>query len=63
MLRRIVLSVIVGVAVTLGCMLVGALLGAINIEVAETIGNFLTKYSGAFGILAALWYFFTGRTA
>lgn len=60
MVRRIVLAVIVAVVVTLGCILLGMLLGAINIAVAATIGGFLERYSAAIGILAGLWYFFKG---
>lgn len=59
MLKRIGMAVIVAVVVTLGCLLVGALLGAIGISVAVVVGAFLTKYSAAIGILSGLWYFFT----
>lgn len=61
MLRRIIISVIVGVAVTLACILVGNLLAALNFPVAVTVGNFLENYSGLIGVLAGLWYFFTNR--
>jgi len=60
MLKRVILAVIVAVVVTLGCILLGLLLGAIGISVAEVIGGFLTKYAGAIGILAGIWYFFRG---
>ena len=60
MIRRVVLAVIVAVVVTLGCILLGALLGAIGISVAEVIGGFLARYAAAIGILAGLWHFFRG---
>lgn len=60
MIARIVLAVVVAVVVTLGCILLGMLLGAIGIEIASTIGAFLTKFAAAIGILSGLWYFFRG---
>jgi hypothetical protein len=60
MIRRVILAVVVAVVVTLGCILLGMLLGAINISVAAVIGGFLTKYAAAIGILAGLWHFFRG---
>lgn len=60
MIRRIILAVVVAVVVTLGCILLGMLLGAINISVAAVIGDFLTKFAAAIGILAGLWHFFRG---
>jgi hypothetical protein len=59
MLKRIGMAVIVAVVVILGCFLVGALLGAIGINVAVVVGAFLTKWATAIGILSGLWYFFT----
>lgn len=58
MLSRIVLAVVVGVVVFLGCVLVGNLLVDLTASFAVTIGNFLSRYAGVFGLLAALWYFF-----
>lgn len=60
MIRRIVLAVIIAVAVTLGCMLLGAILTGLGISVAIQVGGFLTTYGPAIGILAGLWHFFTG---
>lgn len=62
MLSRIVLAVVVGVVVTLACVLIGSILDALSVQIAVTIGDFLRRYSGVFGVLAALWFFFTGRT-
>lgn len=60
MLSRLVLAVVVGVVVTLGCVLLGAILVALKVAIAVTIGDFLRSYSGVIGVLSALWYFFTG---
>lgn len=62
MLSRIVLSVIAGVVVTLLCLLVGALLMTVPVGWAAAIGAFLSTYAGLFGLLTALWYFFSGTT-
>jgi hypothetical protein len=60
MLKRIVLAVVVGVVVFLGCLLLGLLLNALTVSFAVTIGGFLTQWAGVIGLLAALWHFFSG---
>lgn len=60
MLRRVVLAVVVGVVVFLGCILLGMLLTALEVSFAVTIGAFLTQWAGVIGLLAALWHFFSG---
>lgn len=60
MLRRIVLAVVVGVVVFLGCILLGLLLNALTVSFAVTIGAFLTQWAGVIGLLAAIWHFFSG---
>jgi hypothetical protein len=60
MIARIVLAVVVGVVTTLACMLIGAILAGLPVPIAATVGNFLATYAAAFGVLAALWYFFSG---
>lgn len=60
MISRLVLAVVVGVVVTLACMLVGAILAALSVDLAVTVGNFLKTYAGVAGVLAALWHFFSG---
>lgn len=60
MLVRIILGVIVAVSVTLVCILVGTILITIKVDIATTVGEFLKSYSAAIGILAGLWYAFTG---
>lgn len=60
MLSKLVMAVVVGVVVTLACVLVGSILAALDVKLAFTIGNWLDNYSGVLGVLAALWYFFAG---
>lgn len=60
MLRNLILAIVIAVVVTLGCVLLGAILVALNVQIAVTIGNFLKTYSGVLGVLAGLWYFFSG---
>ncbi len=62
MLSRIVLAVVVAVVVTLVCYLVGGILDSLTIQIAVTIGNFLKQYGAVLGVLAGLWFFFSGRT-
>lgn len=59
MLKRIALSVIVGVVTAL----VVALIGVVLVEVhVENIGAFVKGAAPVVGILAGFWYFFTGQT-
>lgn len=60
MLSRLVLAVVVAVVVTLVCLLLGSILGTLTVAVAVTVGSWLTKYAGVLGVLAGLWYFFSG---
>lgn len=60
MLSRIVLAVVVAVVVTLACYLVGGILQELKVVIAITIGDFLKSYGGVIGVLAGLWYFFSG---
>ena len=61
MISRLVIAVIVGVVVTLACILLGLVLGALHIDIASTVGGFLQTYAAVIGVLAALVQFFTGR--
>lgn len=63
MITRLVLAVVVAVVVGLACVLLGSVLGSLNVPIAETVGHFLRGYAWLIGALAGLWYFFTGRTA
>lgn len=62
MLRNIVLAVVVAVAVTLACILLGSILVALGVSVAVAVGGFLKEWAGVIGVLAGLWYFFAGGT-
>jgi hypothetical protein len=62
MISKLVLAVVVAVVVTLGCYLLGGILNALSVPIAETIGNWLEHYGTVLGILAGLWYFFSNRT-
>lgn len=61
MITRIVLAVVV--AVVVGILLTG-LLGPILIDlrapIAETVGQFFRQWGFVIGLLAGLWYFFSG---
>lgn len=63
MLARLILAVVVAVVVTLACILVGAILVTLTVDVAVTVGDFLKHYSGVLGVLAGLWYFFAGGSS
>lgn len=60
MLNKLVLAVVIGVMVTLACILLGGLLASLSVSVAVSIGDFLKTYAGVLGVLAALWYYFAG---
>jgi len=60
LLARIALAVVVAIAVGLACILLGGILGSLGVPPAETVGHFLTAYGWVIGILAGLWYFFSG---
>jgi hypothetical protein len=51
---------VVGVVVYLVCLLVGPLLTDLKASFAVTIGGWLSAYAAILGLLAALWYFFSG---
>ena len=56
MLTRIIIGVVVAVAVTLLCYLLGDILGALKVNIAIQVGDFLKTYGSGIGILAGLWY-------
>lgn len=63
MIGRIFLSLVVAVAVTLVCILLGNILASLQVAVAVTVGQFLTQYSAVIGVLAGVWFYFSGRTS
>ena len=60
LLARLVLAVVVGVVVYLLCLLFGPLVADLKASFAVTVGSWLTTYAGVLGLLAALWFFFSG---
>jgi len=60
LIGRIVLAVVVAVIVTLACILLGSILLTLRVAIAETIGGWLRDYGTVLGVLAGLWYFFSG---
>ena len=60
MLGKLISAVVVAVVVTLACILLGAILITLKVEIAVTIGAWLKQYGGVLGVLAGLWYFFQG---
>lgn len=62
-LTRLILAVVV--AVIVGIVLVGLLgpvLVSVKVPIAATIGEFFINWGFIIGVLAGLWYYFTGGT-
>lgn len=59
MVNRVVLAVIIGIAVALGCGFLGTVLQATDQSLAEAVGSFLRAFSVLIGILAGLYWFFS----
>lgn len=59
-LYKVIAGIVVGVAVFLVCILVGALLGDVNISFVATIAKFLRDWATVIGLIAGLWYVFAG---
>lgn len=62
-ISRIVLAVVVAIAVGLACILIGTILAALGVPIAETVGGFLRSWGWVIGVLAGLWWYFSGRTS
>lgn len=62
MVMRILAAVVVAVAVGLLCLLAGIVLVSLEAPPAVAVGNFLTQWCWAIGVLAGLWYFLKGGT-
>ncbi len=60
MVSRILTAVVVGVVTAIVVYLVGLVLVEVNVE---SIGSFVKNISGLLGLLAAIYYFVTGRRA
>ncbi len=63
MIARLVLALVVAIVVWLGLTyLLGPILVTLVFPVAVVIGDFFIKWGGLLGILAGLWWFFSGST-
>ncbi len=62
MIGRLVLALVVAIVVGLVCILLGSILGTLKVDIATTVGGFLKTWGWVIGVLAGLWYFFTGGT-
>lgn len=51
------MALVVGIAVTLGCFLLGTLLMGIELSLAAAVGAFFRQFASTIGFLAALWFF------
>jgi len=60
MLMRLVAATVVAIVVYLACILLGIILGGLNVPIASTIGGFLTAYAAVISVLAGLWHFVRG---
>jgi hypothetical protein len=61
MITRAVLAVIVAITVGLVCMyLLGPILVSLGAPIAVIVGDFFVRFGWTLGILAGLWYFFSG---
>lgn len=63
MINRVMQALVVTVAVTLGCILLGMILLTIDVSIAGALGGFVKTYSAAIGVLAGLWWFFGHSTS
>jgi len=61
MITRIVLAVVIAVVVgILLTSLLGPILNDLKVPIAETVGSFFKQWGFVIGLLAGLWYFFSG---
>ena len=63
MLIKLIQAVVVAVIVTLACLLVGAILVVLKVDIAVTVGQFLKQWGGVLGVLAGLWWMVSGGPA
>lgn len=63
MIARLVLALVVAILTGLACVaLLGPILVSIGVPIAVVVGNFFVQWGWVLGILAGLWYFFSGTT-
>lgn len=64
MIARLVLALVVAIVVGLGLMaLLGPILVSLAVPIAVVIGNFFIQWGWVLGVLAGLWFFFSGYGA
>lgn len=63
MIRRVVIAVLIAGGTTLLCMLLGLILTSLALPIAVLVGGFIATYAYVLGVLAGLWWFFTGQPA
>ncbi len=62
MVGRIALAAVIGIVTWLLCVLVGGLLLLVKLDGVVQVGHFLQIYGPLLGVLAGVWYFFSGKT-
>jgi len=63
MITRIVLALVVAVVVGLVLVaLLGPILVGLAVPIAVTVGGFFVHYGWVIGVLAGLWFYFSGAT-
>ena len=62
MLTRLILAVIVGIVTFIVLYVVGALLATVDVTWVSTLGSLLKQFSSLLGLIAGVWYYFTGQT-
>jgi hypothetical protein len=62
MVQRVIIAVLVAVIVALVLPLLGSILIDLKADIAVTIGQFLKGNATVIGLIAGLWYFFTGQS-
>ena len=58
-IKSLILAVIVGLV----CILIGSILSTLQVPILVTIGGFLTQWGWVLGVLAGLWYYFSGGSS
>lgn len=60
MIEALILAVVVACVVGLICLLLGKILASLAIPIAVAVGGFLEQWAWVIGVLAGIWFFFTG---
>lgn len=62
MISRIVVAIVYGILVGLGCILFGGIIASLGSGPFDTVGHFLTTYAWVLGFLVGLLAFFGGAS-